>query len=265
MRIGMALIFGVLLGANVSFAEPDVTSSATPTPDSLSTVPGVTLPQLVSPFVDISPPHHCKKLDGATTLSAIIGADGIPRYVSALQSDDSRLANFAIAFIAAQKFTPGASRGTPVAVAIKLSIALQTCVDRTKGASASNVDALVWRSYPQFAITAPRSSEVPFAASAATTIEKIGGRVSAPVPIFSPDPHFSKYARKEKVQGVCILGLTLDINGIPHDVHVVKSLETSLDQKAIEAVETWRFKPAMKNGTTPVPVMITVEVDFHLF
>jgi outer membrane biosynthesis protein TonB len=36
-----------------------------------------------------------------------------------------------------------------------------------------------------------------------------------------------------------------------------------LDEKAIEAVSQYRFKPAMKDGV-PVPVKITVEVNFHL-
>ena len=36
-----------------------------------------------------------------------------------------------------------------------------------------------------------------------------------------------------------------------------------LDQAAIDAVQTWRFRPAAKNGT-PVPVQINVEVNFRL-
>jgi hypothetical protein len=37
-----------------------------------------------------------------------------------------------------------------------------------------------------------------------------------------------------------------------------------LDEKALEAVLKYRFKPAMK-GSTPVPVMISVEVNFRLY
>ena len=35
--------------------------------------------------------------------------------------------------------------------------------------------------------------------------------------------------------------------------------------KAIEAVTKYKFKPAMKKDGTPVPVMITVEVNFRLY
>jgi TPR repeat protein len=37
-----------------------------------------------------------------------------------------------------------------------------------------------------------------------------------------------------------------------------------LDDKAMEAVRQWRFKPAMKDGE-PVAVQINVETSFHLY
>jgi len=38
-----------------------------------------------------------------------------------------------------------------------------------------------------------------------------------------------------------------------------------LDEKALEAVRKYKFKPAMKDGKTPVPVMINVEINFRLY
>jgi TonB family protein len=46
---------------------------------------------------------------------------------------------------------------------------------------------------------------------------------------------------------------------------VVRALGMGLDEKALEAVKKYKFKPAMKEGRTPVPVMITVEVNFRLY
>ena len=94
---------------------------------------------------------------------------------------------------------------------------------------------------------------------------QVGGRISAPTPIFSPDPEFSDEARRAKYQGVCVVSLIVDAQGNPQNVHVVRTLGMGLDEKAIETVQKWKFKPAMKDGRTPVPVMITVEVDFHLY
>ena len=48
------------------------------------------------------------------------------------------------------------------------------------------------------------------------------------------------------------------------DARVAKPLGLGLDEKAQETVRTWRFKPAMRNGT-PVPVRVIVEVSFRLF
>jgi protein TonB len=44
---------------------------------------------------------------------------------------------------------------------------------------------------------------------------------------------------------------------------MIRSLGMGLDQKAIEAVRQWRFKPGMKNGM-PVSVKVEVEVNFRL-
>jgi protein TonB len=46
---------------------------------------------------------------------------------------------------------------------------------------------------------------------------------------------------------------------------VIRTLGMGLDEKALEAVRKYKFKPAMKDGKTPVPVMITVEVNFRLY
>jgi TonB family protein len=92
---------------------------------------------------------------------------------------------------------------------------------------------------------------------------RIGGGVSAPVPIFRPEPEYSEEARKAKWQGAVLLQLVVDENGVPQEIKVVRSLGLGLDQKAIEAVQKWRFKPGLKDGK-PVPVSANIEVNFRL-
>jgi TonB family protein len=94
-------------------------------------------------------------------------------------------------------------------------------------------------------------------------VYRIGGGVSAPIPISKPEPEYSEEARKAKWQGTVVLAVVVDANGNPQNLRVVKSLGLGLDQKAIEAVEKWRFKPGMKDGK-PVPVAATIEVNFRL-
>jgi len=118
-------------------------------------------------------------------------------------------------------------------------------------------------SAPPLDTTAPaQANEIPDSRSG---LYKIGGNVSAPQVIHSVEAEFSDYARRNLVCGTNLIGLTVDANGNPQDLHVIKSLEPSLDAKAIEAVSQYHFKPAMKDGTTPVPVEITVEIDFRLY
>jgi len=96
-------------------------------------------------------------------------------------------------------------------------------------------------------------------------VYQVGGRISNPVLIVQPEAEFSDEARRAKYQGICVIALIVDAQGNPQNVHVIRSLGMGLDEKAMEAVRKYKFKPAMKDGKTPVPVMITVEVDFHLY
>ena len=85
-----------------------------------------------------------------------------------------------------------------------------------------------------------------------------------PVALSKPEPEYSEEAQKAKWQGAVLLSLVVDATGKPTNIRVVRPLGLGLDEKAIEAVKTWRFEPAMKNGH-PVAVQIAVEVDFHLY
>lgn len=93
---------------------------------------------------------------------------------------------------------------------------------------------------------------------------RVGGGVSAPKVTYQPDPEYSEEARKAKYQGVCVLSLIVGPDGKPRDVKIARSLGLGLDEKAIEAVNQWKFEPAQKDGK-PVAVAINVEVTFRLY
>jgi protein TonB len=93
---------------------------------------------------------------------------------------------------------------------------------------------------------------------------RMGKGMVPPRPIYDPEPEFSEEARKAKYQGVCTLEVVVDETGHPTHIRVVGSLGMGLDEKAIEAVKTWRFEPALKDGH-PVAVAVNLEVDFHLY
>jgi len=100
-------------------------------------------------------------------------------------------------------------------------------------------------------------------ATPASGAYRIGAGVSAPVPIVKPEPEYSEEAHAAKLEGAVVLQLVVDENGVPQDIRIVRSLGLGLDQKAIEAVQKWRFKPGLKDGK-PVPVSANIEINFHL-
>lgn len=90
------------------------------------------------------------------------------------------------------------------------------------------------------------------------------GGVSNPVAIYAPIAEFSDEARQHKYEGVCIVSLIVDAHGNPTNLRVTRALGMGLDEKALEAVQKYHFKPAMKNGR-PVASYVNVEINFHLF
>lgn len=93
---------------------------------------------------------------------------------------------------------------------------------------------------------------------------RVGGGVSAPRPVYDPDPEYSDEARQAKYQGSVVLSAIIGADGRPRNLQVARSLGMGLDQKALDAVAKWRFEPAMKDGH-PVAVQIGIEVVFRLY
>lgn len=92
---------------------------------------------------------------------------------------------------------------------------------------------------------------------------RIGNGVSAPSILSKVEPEYSEEARKAKFQGTVSLRIVVDERGMPRDLKVIRPLGLGLDEKAIEAVEKWRFRPGMKDGKA-VATLAVVEVNFRL-
>ena len=98
----------------------------------------------------------------------------------------------------------------------------------------------------------------------ALAIVHIGGPVQAPSLIYSIEPEFSEEARKAKFSGNVQVYLWVDEHGNPSHVRVVRGVGMGLDEKAVEAVRQYKFKPATKDGK-PVKVDLYVDVNFNIF
>jgi TonB family protein len=84
-----------------------------------------------------------------------------------------------------------------------------------------------------------------------------------PRSIVAPSPDYTLLAYQKGIQGTVTLSGVIEVNGTVHDVKVVKSLDPGLDEKAVRALEKWRYAPGRKDGK-PVPVGVTVEMKFEL-
>lgn len=96
-----------------------------------------------------------------------------------------------------------------------------------------------------------------------TAVAIAGGSIAGPIPIYKPDPEFSEEARKAKLQGQVVLEVVVDTDGCAHRIRIRSGLGLGLDEKAIEAVETWRFRPGHRNGK-PMAVAATIYINFRL-
>jgi TonB family protein len=95
-------------------------------------------------------------------------------------------------------------------------------------------------------------------------IMSVGAGVSAPQLIHQVQPEFTDEARQAKYEGVVEIQLIVDSNGNPENIAIVRHLGMGLDQKAIDAVRQYKFRPAMYQGHA-VPVRLMVDVAFHLY
>jgi len=91
----------------------------------------------------------------------------------------------------------------------------------------------------------------------------IGRSITPPVLIFQVDPEFSEEARQAKYQGMVLLAIEVDASGHPANIRVLQGLGMGLDEKAIQAVSQWRFRPGLQNGK-PVATPATIQVIFRL-
>jgi TonB family protein len=257
--------------------------SAPPKPDSqpsrvkvYSVGPGVTAPELLPLNVtNISTKKCKKKVDGKVVFTVLVDETGKPRNIMFLQPLGWEVDKLALQVVTADRFKPGIHDGVPVVIGQSVEVDLQACVDENKDDAGMKTDQLRLRSQPvqnlsalpqplEDAVLTPIGLSLEDFYKAAFPNYRIGGKVTAPVLLYSVSPEFTDEARRAKYQGVVVVSTVVDAQGMPQNVRVVRPLGMGLDEKAIAAVKKYRFKPAMRNGE-PVAVMVSIEINFRLY
>lgn len=200
-------------------------------------------PQIIAPRITQAAPAvypqtdaDASALPGSCMLSMVVGADGVPVNIHVVESAGDALDAAAIDAIKQSKFEPGMLKKQPVAVRIRARVLF----------AADRSPAIPVLLVPMF-----RNSG------------GSGDYDTPPVPIHQENAEFSDEARRKRISGVVLISLLVGTDGLPTDLHVVRSVGAGLDEQALDSVGKYRFKPATKDGN-PVPARITVEVSFRL-
>lgn len=118
-------------------------------------------------------------------------------------------------------------------------------------------------SVPQPANPAPVELQAP--AVQEGELVQLDGEVTLPEPIYTPKPSYPPLAERQRVSGTVVLAVLVDENGAVREVKVLRGVkpDLGLDAAAVSAVQTWRYRPAVKNGVR-VKVRITTAIGFRL-
>jgi TonB family protein len=107
------------------------------------------------------------------------------------------------------------------------------------------------------------AGELPTGAGSAGVGNGAGLDPTIPLLLHKREPEYSEEARKAKYQGTVRLDVEVDGSGQVTNMRVIRALGLNLNEKAMEAVKQWKFRPGMRNGQ-PIAVQAQVDVSFRL-
>jgi TonB family protein len=235
---------------------------------------GLTEPQVLSTQISVATVEKCKKKGHDTiTLYVLIDEQGRPQgyyFQNAAGSgvNDSIL-DFARDAIRSDTFAPAKRSGRPIAVRRAILLDIDVCITQVKEPGGVKSIQVAPLSLPvQTVLTSAAElaqKDGINLASEGSEAASLKDGISAPFPLTTVEARYSDEGRKHRVQGKCLIRLVVDKYGYPQNPRIIQPLDYGLGEKAVEAVLRYRFRPALKNHADPVPVLITVEVNFRLY
>jgi TonB family protein len=203
---------------------------------------GVTGPKIIyEPWPEYTELAKQDKVQGIVLVSLVVDEHGLPQHVQLLRGLGDGLNENAVESVKKYVFKPATENGKPVAVWLNVEVNFQLADG-----------------------TAQTQGPILVAGEAANGVKPIGGDVKGPILSYAPEPGYSPEAKAAKFEGVVMVSIIVDKNGIPQNVHVTRGVGLGLDEKAVDAVKQYKFKPATENGK-PVAVYLNVEVNFEIF
>jgi TonB family protein len=225
---------------------------ARPQPDKdgvYAVVPGIVSPIILERVAATYPVNASPtEINGFSQLSFVVDANGTASGIAVQQSHGPDFDAASMDAIKQSKFQPGTLDDKPVPVRIYARIRF---FDDQRPA------------YPRI-----MNRILPISGNGQRSIGAVYFQQAPydrpPVATYTPVAEYSEQARKAKFNGVVIVSVLVNEEGLPIDPKITRSVGMGLDEKAIESVLQYRFKPAMKDGT-PIAARISVEVNFRLY
>ena len=87
--------------------------------------------------------------------------------------------------------------------------------------------------------------------------------LTAPVATTKVDPAYPPEVLRDHVEGTVTLYAIIRADGVVDSIRVLDSLDSRLDDNAVQALSHWRFRPGMKNGQF-VAVEAVVQIPFRM-
>ncbi len=109
----------------------------------------------------------------------------------------------------------------------------------------------------------PPRQQIPSPAGTTGEMYSRGPGVVPPKPIYAPTAEYSDTARRRRISGEVLMEIVVNVDGSVGEARILRSVEPGLDANSLEAVKTWRFQPAMKDGRA-VAIRIRTSMTFQL-
>ncbi|HEV2578593.1 MAG TPA: M56 family metallopeptidase [Acidobacteriaceae bacterium] len=252
MSLRLEVPTSAILSAHTVSPAPAFIASGSQQPDGpIRVAGGIAAGQIISKVDPIYPPiARAAGIAGAVVLHAIIGADGTIQQLAVI-SGPPMLVGSAMDAVRQWVYKPYLLNGEPVKVDTTITVNYSLDPQKTPPPppppSANNAREDTYQ------ITGTDGE-----------VYNVGGSVRPPVAIYAPDPEYTEAARKAKLSGNVIVSLVVDSDGEPQNVRVARGLGNELDEKAVGAVQQYKFKPATRNGE-PVSTYLNIAVNFQIF
>lgn len=187
-----------------------------------------------------------ESIESDCVVSMIIGIDGVPTGIQVVRTHGASFDTAATEAVRQSTFQPGTSDGKPAPVRIF---------------ARTHFYADLRPTFPRILMRFGQPMGTGF--QGRPVLPMLRGDIPPRV-LNTAEPAFTEEARRKKIQGIVLISVLVNEEGMPIDPKVTRPLDPRLDEKAIECVLEYRFRPAMHEGM-PVAARIIIEVNFRLY